>query len=206
MHRTICDFSSIEFYESKLETAVLDESRPLPASQFSWPKENRMVWVECSSPEDLGRQSKANKGQVELCKRIVTLLTTPAISALTTTPSKTPDISQSYIAILTPYTHQREALTAAMPRIEVSSIDGFQGREADIIIFVTVRCNVYGDIGFLADMRRLNVVMTRAKCRVVIVGHKGTLIGSVGAEEVDGSKLVWKRLWNRCEGIEIEGA
>jgi superfamily I DNA and/or RNA helicase len=212
MHRTICDFSSTEFYEGKLETAVLDESRPLPASQFPWPKESRMVWVECNSPEDLGRQSKANKGQVELCKRIVTLLTTPTTSPSTTTTSKTSDLSQSSIAILTPYTLQREALTAAMPRIEVSSIDGFQGREADIIVFITVRCNVYGDIGFLADMRRLNVVMTRAKCGVVIVGHNGTLTGSVGgvsdvgAEDVDGSKSVWKRLWSRCEGVEIKGA
>lgn len=206
MHRTICDFSSTEFYENKLKTAVPDDSRPLPASQFPWPKEHRIVWVECNAPEDLGRQSKANQGQVDLCKRIIALLTKdPNTSSPTASPTQRPDTPSTSIAILTPYTRQREALTAAIPNVEVSSIDGFQGREADIIVFVTVRCNVSCDVGFLADMRRLNVVMTRAKCGVVIVGHKGTLTGGVSAEDVDESKMVWKRLWNRCEAVEIEG-
>jgi superfamily I DNA and/or RNA helicase len=197
MHRTICDFSSSEFYEGKLKTAVADDSRPLPSSQFPWPKENRMVWVETNSEEDLGRQSKSNTSQVALCKRAVELLTSPASSA-----SK---LSESSIAILTPYTRQREALSSAMPNVEVASIDGFQGREADIIVFVTVRCNVSFDIGFLADMRRLNVVMTRAKCGVVIIGNRNTLTGGVGdGGDLDESKKTWKRLVERCQNIDTE--
>jgi superfamily I DNA and/or RNA helicase len=201
MHRTICAFSSTEFYEDKLQTAVADDSRPLSVSQFPWPEDDRMVWIESNSSEDLGRQSKANQGQVELCKQVIRLLTSPP----TDTASTPPGISQQSIAILTPYTRQREALSSSISGIEVSSIDGFQGREADIIVFVTVRCNVSGDIGFLADMRRLNVVMTRAKCGVVIIGNKSTLTGSVGAgDESDESKKVWKRLVERCKVVEVE--
>jgi superfamily I DNA and/or RNA helicase len=201
MHRTICNFSSSEFYDGKLETAVTDDKRPLPSSHFPWPKDKRLVWIECSSPEDLGRQSKANKGQTELCKRAVQLLTSPDPN----TDSQPLELPKPYIVILTPYTRQREALSAAISTIEVSSIDGFQGREADIVVFVTVRCNVSCDIGFLHDMRRLNVVMTRAKCGVIIVGNMSTLTGGTGAgADLEESRKVWKRLSERCQIVQIE--
>jgi regulator of nonsense transcripts 1 len=110
------------------------------------------------------------------------------------------------IAVLTPYSRQKELLQSSLSsNFEVNSIDGFQGREADIVIFVIVRCNVHCEIGFLTDMRRLNVVMTRAKRGVILLGHKatltgvGTVDGSGGIGEHDGqSKLVWKRLIDRC--------
>ncbi|KAF2878599.1 RNA dependent RNA polymerase-domain-containing protein [Massariosphaeria phaeospora] len=200
MHRDICDFSSTEFYEGRLNTAVLDAERPLPASQFPWPDGRRMAWVECATNEDLGKQSKTNQGQVDVCKTVIRLLTTPPANAAPG-PANPPPPPQPTIAILTPYTRQKELLAASIPNIEVSSIDGFQGREADIIVFVTVRCNVHCDMGFLTDMRRLNVVMTRAKTAVVVVGNKATLTGAmVGGEgeEEEESWRVWKRLGGRC--------
>lgn len=201
MHRSICDFSSTEFYQGKLKTHVPHDNRPLTMSQFPWPEDNRMVWVECCGAEDLGRQSKANQGQVQLCKHVVNLLATSG-------PKTTANTSQSpkpSIVVLTPYTRQREALSSAIPSVEVSSIDGFQGQEADIVIFVTVRCNASNDIGFLADMRRLNVVMTRAKCGVVRIGNRSTLVGGTGrGGDLDESKIVWKRLIERCAVAEIE--
>jgi len=200
MHRTICEFSSREFYGGRLNTAVTDESRPPPVSQFPWPEDNRLIWVGCSSSEDLGRRSKANQGQIGLCKRVVQLLTSPASD----TTSRISELQQPSIAILTPYTRQREALSVALPNLEISSIDGFQGREADIVIFVTVRCNVSYEIGFLADMRRLNVVMTRAKRGVVIIGSKATLTGGVGVEgDLEVSKKVWQRLSEKCQMVPI---
>jgi superfamily I DNA and/or RNA helicase len=202
MHRSICDFSSKEFYESRLHTAVADHSRPLSASQFPWPENNRMVWIECNTSEDLGRQSKSNTGQVDLCGQVVQLLQTlPPTSDATPAPTL-PQQSQS-IGILTPYTRQKTLLTSAIPSIEVSSIDGFQGREADIIVFVTVRCNAYGDLGFLTDLRRLNVVMTRAKAGVVVIGNKTTLTGAANGEEVDESRMVWRRLIDRCTLVTL---
>jgi superfamily I DNA and/or RNA helicase len=200
MHRSICDFSSTEFYEGRLKTAVKDDSRALPPSQFPWLADDRLVWIECASSEDLGRQSKANAGQTQLCRRIIQLLTTPALND----GANVSEPVQSSIAILTPYTRQRESLSAAIPNIEVSSIDGFQGREADIVVFVTVRCNVSCDIGFLADMRRLNVVMTRARYGVVIIGNASTLSADVDADEPNTNKSIWKRLVNRCRKVTLD--
>jgi superfamily I DNA and/or RNA helicase len=59
--------------------------------------------------------------------------------------------------------------------IEVNSVDGYQGRERDMVIFSAVRSNRRGQIGFLRDWRRLNVAITRAKSALVIVGDVATL-------------------------------
>ena len=59
--------------------------------------------------------------------------------------------------------------------IEVASIDSFQGREADAVIISMVRSNPTGTVGFLADQRRMNVGITRARCHVAIVADSSTL-------------------------------
>jgi regulator of nonsense transcripts 1 len=99
----------------------------------------------------------------------------------------------------------------------IHSIDEFQGRETDIVIFVTVHCNPHGDIGFLGDLRRFNVVMTRARAGFICIGCPWTLkhktfsyLGSGGPDEtacevrgdngvtegVDkDSEPIWRRRW-----------
>jgi superfamily I DNA and/or RNA helicase len=90
---------------------------------------------------------------------------------------------------------------------EVSSIDGYQGREADIIVFVTVRCNSHYGIGFLNDKRRFNVAMTRARAGVVIIGDRATLTGTVVEGKNDEeAKAVWARLLNSCEEWQPQSA
>ncbi len=59
--------------------------------------------------------------------------------------------------------------------ISVNTVDGFQGQERDMIIVSMVRSNDKGEIGFLSDMRRMNVAMTRAKSKLIIVGNRDTL-------------------------------
>jgi len=57
----------------------------------------------------------------------------------------------------------------------VNTIDSFQGQERDMVLISLTRSNNEGDIGFLADIRRLNVAMTRAKKKLVIIGDSSTL-------------------------------
>ena len=89
-------------------------------------------------------------------------------------------IPSNSIAIISPYSAQvsliREMVDAAEDgNCEINSIDAFQGREKDAVILSLVRSNPDGIVGFLGEMRRLNVAMTRAKKQLVIIGDSETL-------------------------------
>ena len=61
------------------------------------------------------------------------------------------------------------------PLITVNTVDGFQGQERDVILISLVRANEEGQIGFLNDLRRMNVAITRARMKLVILGEAATL-------------------------------
>ena len=71
-------------------------------------------------------------------------------------------LEEDDIGIISPYADQVKIIQDRTP-VEVKTVDGFQGREKEIIIISTVRSNENGNIGFLRDLRRLNVAITRAK-------------------------------------------
>jgi superfamily I DNA and/or RNA helicase len=83
------------------------------------------------------------------------------------------------IAIIAPYAAQvrllREQLS--VPGLEIDSVDGFQGREKEAVVISLVRSNAQGEIGFLQDVRRMNVAMTRARRKLLVVGDSATLSG-----------------------------
>lgn len=86
-------------------------------------------------------------------------------------------VMEDDIGIISPYADQVKIIEENTP-VEVKTVDGFQGREKEIIIISTVRSNDDGNIGFLKDLRRLNVAITRAKRKLIIIGNKETLKNS----------------------------
>jgi predicted DNA helicase len=79
------------------------------------------------------------------------------------------------IGVITPYKDHEDYLKQLIPDVEVKTVDGFQGREKEVIIISLVRSNPQQEIGFLEDLRRLNVALTRAKRKLIIVGDAKTL-------------------------------
>lgn len=85
---------------------------------------------------------------------------------------------------MTPYDAQkirlRKIINESFPanyayQIEIDSVDGFQGKEKDLILFSAVRSNFKGEVGFLEDARRMNVMLTRARRGIIIIGDQYTL-------------------------------
>ncbi|RWA08171.1 hypothetical protein EKO27_g6937 [Xylaria grammica] len=209
MHPSICKFSSDQFYESKLLTGIERGQRPLSPCMFPWPVDPanktdkaRTIFVECAAREDkLAQKSKSNEGQARLCHRVCTLLCTEGAPAQAAQGAPAP-LEQS-IAVLTPYTKQLEVLKkklAGKKNVEVSSIDGYQGREADIVVFVTTRCNASCNIGFLKDLRRMNVALTRARAGLIVIGDRETLTQGTADPE---STAMWKRLLGSLVVVDV---
>jgi len=88
-------------------------------------------------------------------------------------------LKEKHIGVITPYDDQVELLKTLLPEeIEVKSVDGFQGREKEVIVISFVRSNERGEIGFLSDLRRLNVAITRAKRKLIMIGDSKTLVSN----------------------------
>ena len=101
------------------------------------------------------------------------------------------------IGIITPYAAQAAEIRKVLrsrgvpPVVEVRTVDGFQGREKEVILFSCVRANQRGRLGFLSDERRLNVGLTRARRGLFVVGCKRTLRNDPS----------WAAFVNHCERL-----
>ena len=105
------------------------------------------------------------------------------------------------VGIISPYRAQVQYLKKLIKKYEffkpyrrlisVNTVDGFQGQERDVILISLVRSNDEGQIGFLKDLRRMNVAMTRAKMKLIILGNKDTMT----------KHPFYKKLWEYVEAI-----
>ena len=98
-------------------------------------------------------------------------------------------IDHEMIGVITPYNSQinmikNHCIAEKLPKVEVCSVDGFQGREKDIIIISMVRSNESRSIGFLSERRRLNVALTRAKRHVALICDSNTLSSDMFIQKV----------------------
>jgi len=93
--------------------------------------------------------------------------------------------SKSRIAVITPYAQQSRLLQQSFSealgpryadRVEVNTVDAFQGREANVVIFSAVRAAGSSGIGFLSDVRRMNVALTRAKHFLFVIARCESIV------------------------------
>jgi len=181
MNEKIMNFSSKEFYKGLLKAApavkdwVLSDNNEVLNLPFEF-----IDTAGCSFEEKLDKESLStyNPLEAELLIKHLNLL----FETLETTGKNI----QTYKAgVISPYKAQVDTLREKLGQlpimekmqknITVNTVDGFQGQERDIIYISLVRSNSEGEIGFLADIRRMNVAITRAKKKLVIVGDSATL-------------------------------
>lgn len=110
--------------------------------------------------------------------------------------------TQGEVVVLTFYNGQRSLLASQLAArglkdVDVVSVDAMQGREADVIVLSCVRTSGYG-LGFLADWRRLNVALSRAREQMVVVGTQSCLETDRNWRQ---ALQVWHLYWKGREGV-----
>lgn len=172
MHEAIMNFSSKTFYDSELiadrsvaQHRLCDLPRVLPTPLT----ENPIEFIDTAGAEfdeeiESDGESKFNAKEADLILRLVDDLIDSGVPP-------------EQIGVIAPYAAQVRLLRAriAHSSLEVDTVDGFQGREKEAILLTMVRSNDRGEIGFLADTRRTNVAMTRARRKLLVVGDSATL-------------------------------
>ena len=188
MHPTIREFPSARFYENRLEDGCRAEDRP-PVAGFLWPdwdKPVAFIPVHGSEIEEEAGSSRSNMDEAAVVLQVVKDLLLPG------------DLDVQDIGVISPYAGQvrliREMLGEDLQSLEIKSVDGYQGREKEIIVLSTVRSNEDGVVGFLSNFRRLNVALTRARRGLIVIGDDRTLRNDSTWESwldwVDESKLM----------------
>jgi ATP-dependent RNA/DNA helicase IGHMBP2 len=199
MHQTIAGFSSQEFYEGKLVAAqAVATHRLLPGEQ-------PLVFIDtagCGFEEKIEGTGLSNSEEAHfLVRHLINY-----VQQLQTVYSNE---MFPRIGVISPYRHQVEllkelvantpALAVFGKAITVNTIDSFQGQERDAIYISMTRSNSDNVIGFLSDIRRMNVAMTRARKKLVVIGDSATL-GQYPfyadfisyAQEHDGYQSAWE--------------
>jgi ATP-dependent RNA/DNA helicase IGHMBP2 len=174
MHERIMEWPSRELYEGRLEahaSVAAHLLRDLPGVTLSPETEAPLVFIDtagCDLEEVVEAEgdSKANEGEADIAVAHVERLLAAGLRP-------------EQIALITPYNAQvdrlRARLSTAHPLLEIGSVDGFQGREKEAIVISLVRSNPRGEVGFLADDRRTNVAVTRARRHLAVIGDTATI-------------------------------
>lgn len=221
MNDEIMRFSSDWFYGGKVESApqikyrsVLDYDHPITWIDTS-NEENQITIEGEDAPEDSASASSAANqnsdlnfkeqfvgesfGRINKAEAELTLLT---LAEYFTKISKRRVLEERIdVGIISPYRAQVQYLKKLIKKYEffkpyrrlisVNTVDGFQGQERDVILISLVRSNDEGQIGFLKDLRRMNVAMTRARMKLIILGNKDTMT----------KHPFYKKLWEYVEAI-----
>ena len=172
MHEAIMRFSSDQFYGGKL---IADESvRSHTAAELPNVEATDLTCAPLAFVDTAGAgfgeswnellQSRENPGEARLAKRLMEKVLAAGLDP-------------RQLALITPYVAQVKLLKTMVkiPALEIGSVDGFQGREKEAAIVSLVRSNEAGEVGFLRDVRRMNVALTRARRLLIVIGDSATI-------------------------------
>uniref|UniRef100_A0A8C9UCQ2 DNA-binding protein SMUBP-2 n=1 Tax=Serinus canaria TaxID=9135 RepID=A0A8C9UCQ2_SERCA len=174
MHRHIMEWASSELYGGRLSahpSVAQHLLRDLPGVSDTEETSIPLLLIDTAGCglfelEVEDEQSKGNPGEVQLVGMHVQALVDAGVKA-------------KDIAVVAPYNLQvdmlRQHLCHSHPELEIKSVDGFQGREKEAVILSFVRSNRKGEVGFLAEERRINVAVTRARRQVAVVCDSHTV-------------------------------
>ncbi|XP_032380575.1 DNA-binding protein SMUBP-2 [Etheostoma spectabile] len=168
MHSAIMEWASKEMYQGRLTAHSSVERhllKDLPEVACVDETSTPLLLIDTagcglSEMEVTDEQSKGNQGEVDIVELHIKALTEAGVKA-------------KDIAVIAPYNLQvdllRQKLSARHPELEIKSVDGFQGREKEAVVLSLVRSNRKGEVGFLAEDRRINVAVTRARRHIAVV-------------------------------------
>ena len=175
MNSTIMGYSSSVFYEDKLK------AHESVAKSLLFENDSPLLFIDtagCGFEEKLEGTSSTNPDEAAFVFKHINLFVNELNTKYTTE-------SFPSIAVISPYKQQINLLKTQFEHspdlqkykenISVNTIDSFQGQERDIVYISLTRSNDKGEIGFLSDIRRMNVAMTRAKKKLVVIGDSATL-------------------------------
>ncbi|TWU23360.1 ATP-dependent RecD-like DNA helicase [Novipirellula galeiformis] len=172
MNETIMNFSSQQFYDGTLVADASVRSHrlcDLPDVIESDLTTQPIEFIDTAGAEfdeqlEPDGQSKLNPKEANLILRLIREFLDAGVQP-------------EQIAVIAPYAAQARLLRSRleMPEVEIDTVDGFQGREKEVVLLTMVRSNDKAEIGFLADTRRTNVALTRARRKMIMVGDSATL-------------------------------
>ena len=213
MNEEIMRFSSDWFYHGEVESApqikyrsILEDDSPITWIDTS--NEENQVTIEGDDVVSGEKRDDMNFheqfvgesfGRINKAEADLTLLT---LAEYITQVGKRRGLEESIdVGIISPYRAQVQYLKRLLKKYEffkpyrrlisVNTVDGFQGQERDVILISLVRSNDEGQIGFLKDLRRMNVAMTRARMKLIILGDKSTMT----------KHPFYQKLWEYVEGL-----
>ena len=213
MNEEIMPFSSDWFYHGEVESApqikyrsILEDDSPITWIDTS--NEENQVTIEGDDVVSGEKRDDMNFheqfvgesfGRINKAEADLTLLT---LAEYLTQVGKRRVLEESIdVGIISPYRAQVQYLKRLLKKYEffkpyrrlisVNTVDGFQGQERDVILISLVRSNDEGQIGFLKDLRRMNVAMTRARMKLIILGDKSTMT----------KHPFYQKLWEYVEGL-----
>ncbi len=202
MHKVIMGFSSRMFYDNRLT------AHPSVADHLLTGHELAFTYIDtagCGFDEKADTTSISNPEEAALLFKHLTRLVQDLATSYT--PANFPTIAiispyRGQIAVLKEQLEHATALQPYLHAISVNTIDSFQGQERDIVCISLARSNSDGEIGFLADTRRMNVAMTRARKKLIVVGDSATLSQHpfyaemiTYAETHNAYKSAWEEDW-----------